>query len=67
MSCFPPALAPSSSGAPLLLTTALPRTRAAELCHKITACAWVTKPFDIADFFSAVRACLMQGGKRAQA
>ncbi|HLG73290.1 MAG TPA: response regulator [Chloroflexota bacterium] len=44
--------------APLLVTTALPRPQAAQVCAEAGACECVPKPFDVIDFLSAVQGCL---------
>jgi|SRR5690348_11975029 CheY-like chemotaxis protein len=47
--------------APVLVTTALPRPQAEEVCAEADACECVAKPFDITEFLRAVQACLDHG------
>jgi DNA-binding response OmpR family regulator len=44
--------------APVLVTTALPRPEAEQVCAEAAACECIVKPFDIAEFLAAVAACL---------
>jgi CheY-like chemotaxis protein len=46
--------------APVLVTTALPRPEAEQVCEEADACQCVLKPFDITEFLGAVQACLDQ-------
>jgi two-component system, OmpR family, phosphate regulon response regulator OmpR len=50
--------------ASVLVTTALPKPRAEQVCAEADACECLTKPFDITDFLEAVQTCL-DGRERA--
>ncbi len=50
--------------APLLVTTALPRTKADMVCDQASACECLTKPFDIGDFLTSVRQCMGESRSR---
>jgi CheY-like chemotaxis protein len=53
--------------APVLVTTALPRRQAEEVCAEADACQCVVKPFDIAEFLAAVDECLASSEEPAAA
>ena|SRR5581483_3641514 len=51
-----------SFNAPVLVTTALPKRQAEEVCAEAGACECIIKPFDITDFLQGVQNCLEKAG-----